>query len=114
MRGAPARHSRQAHAIVDNVKNLTIGQALCLRQPQVRSLRIEVGAHFCLSAAIIRMAGGAMIGEVLPPGRYVFRSGGVRIFFVLRTARNRQAARTACERLFERRWFVPSTKASTN
>src|SRR5713226_3520640 len=61
---APRRHSGQPNAIVDDVVDLSVREALGVGQTHVRCLRIEILANLRLSASVIAMASGAMIREV--------------------------------------------------
>jgi len=78
---APRRHSGQPNAIVDDVVDLSVGQILRLWQAHVRCFRIEILADLCLPAAIVAVAGGAMIGEV---GACLAENFGARCEGILR------------------------------
>ena len=64
---APSGHSREAHAVLDDVVNLTIRKILRLRQAHVRNARIKLLPHLRRAAAVVAMATGAMVRE-MPPG----------------------------------------------
>src|ERR1700687_1315091 len=57
---APGRHSGKPNAIVDDVVDFSVREALRVGQTHVRRLRIKILADLGFSASVIAMAGGAM------------------------------------------------------
>src|SRR6267143_2428055 len=72
----PRRHSGKPNAIVDDVVDLSVREPLRVGQTHVRRLRIQIVADLCLSASVIAVANGAMIGEV--SSRFAENRGGWR------------------------------------
>jgi len=65
---------------VNGVVKLTVREVLRVGQTHVRRFRIKILADLRLSAAVIAMASGAMIGEVSPglPEKFGGRREGIR------------------------------------
>ena len=63
---SPRRHAGQAYAIVNDVEQLPIGERLCVSLAHVGRLGIQMLPDLGLPAAVIAVAGGAMIGKVRP------------------------------------------------
>lgn len=63
---APTRHSHEANPVLDDVKDLSFGEALRFWLTQVRRRRVKSGVNLGLAAAIIRVTDRAMIREVIP------------------------------------------------
>ncbi len=61
---APRRHSSKPNAIVDDVVDLSVREVLGFGQTHVRCPRVKVLADLRLSASVIAVADGAMVGEV--------------------------------------------------
>src|SRR5689334_1471641 len=59
---APRGHARQTNAILNDVKNFAVAELLRLRFAHVGDSRIEIRSHVRLSAAVVAVAGGAVIG----------------------------------------------------
>src|SRR5579871_3299593 len=70
---AKSRHAAQTHSIVDCVIELAVALVLCPGCTQVGRFRIEALAIHRLTPAVIRMASGAMIGEMLHASANVLR-----------------------------------------
>ena len=64
LRRAPRRHSSEPNAVVNGVVKLSIREVLRVVQTHVRCFRVKVLADLCLSAAVVAVTNGAMIGEV--------------------------------------------------
>src|SRR5882762_9737052 len=60
----PGRHSREPDAVVNRVVKLPIGQILRLRQPHVRSLRIQVPSDLGIPTPVIGVADGTVVGKM--------------------------------------------------
>src|SRR5689334_12202334 len=60
------RHGGEAHAIFDNPEQFPVAQVLRRRFAQVRGLWIKAATDRRVSAAIVSMTNGAMIGKVQP------------------------------------------------
>src|SRR6476469_5784354 len=63
---SPGRHGRKANAVVDDPKQLAVRQGLCIGEPQIGRLRVDVLADGGLPASVVGMADCAMISEVCP------------------------------------------------
>src|SRR5882724_1402420 len=104
VRSAECRHARKSHAIFNNPKKFAVRKFLCVLATQVRRLRIESMPHRIVSAAIISVADGAMVGKV--PARftlYFFRIGhGIRR--ALRVAWQGKPSRVPRQKHLETRW----------
>src|SRR5258705_7745566 len=64
VRAAKRRHAREAYAVFNNPENLAICQLLRLLTPQIWRLWIQIASKRCVTASVIRVAYGAVIGEV--------------------------------------------------
>ena len=60
----PGRHRRKADAVVDDPEQFSIRHILTGRLSQIRSLGIDIFADRGLPAAVVRMAGRAMVCEM--------------------------------------------------
>src|SRR6202040_1340612 len=99
--GSPRRHTGEPNAVLDDVIQLAVGKILSLRQAHVRHSRVEVLAHLSFSAAIVRMATRAMIGEVAPRFHHGFGGGVHRIFRRARRLGNCEPLYRSTEEGFE-------------
>ena len=61
---APGRHAGEPDAVLDDPVEFAVRLVLRGRQAHVRRLRKQVASHLGVAAAVVRMAGGAVIGEV--------------------------------------------------
>jgi hypothetical protein len=94
-------HAGEAHAVFNDPKEFTVGKFLRFWQTQVGRLRIEALADERVAAAIIGVAGSAMIRKVQPRVAKIFRGGGDGIPRVTGVCGNRHVARVAREHRFE-------------
>ena len=62
---SPRGHAREADAVFDDREDLAIGESLGIRASHVGHRRIEAAAHGGVAAAIVGVARGAVVGEVL-------------------------------------------------
>src|SRR5688572_2961379 len=60
--GSPRWHAGQAHAVLDDVEQLAIGERLRGRLAHIRWSWIQAETDLGLAAAVVGMARGAMIG----------------------------------------------------
>ena len=95
------RHSREAHAILDDPEQFAVGKILRFRQAQIRWLGIEATANHALPAAVVGVADGAMIREMKPRIAQILRRVEHRILGQARIRRDRQVARFASDHDFE-------------
>ena len=65
----PGRHRSEADAIANDKEQFTVGHRLNLLAAQVRYPWIHVFTDLCLTAAVIGMATGAMVGKMVKPLR---------------------------------------------
>src|SRR3954471_7491087 len=61
---SPGWHSGQPDSVLDDVEKLTIGEVLRARQAQVGRRRKQIPAHLGAAAPVVRVADGAVVGEV--------------------------------------------------
>ncbi len=61
---AKGRHAGKAHSVFDDPEEFAVAELLGFLGTQVRRLGLQIAADHGVSAAIIRMADGAVIGEV--------------------------------------------------
>ena len=73
VRSVEGGHAAQTNAIFNGVVELTIALVLGLGGAQVGRFRIEALAEYRLARSVIRMALGAMIGEMLHASPNVLR-----------------------------------------
>src|SRR6185436_6224980 len=64
---APGRHGGKADAVVNDEKQFAVGHGLRIGKAQVRRLGVDVLSDRGFAAAVVGVAGCAVIGEV-PPG----------------------------------------------
>src|ERR1700757_4401670 len=77
---SPCGHAGEPDAVLNDVVNLSVGQVLSLFQAHVRRSRVEILAYLGFSAAIVRMAARAMIGEMATRFHQGFGRGFHRAF----------------------------------
>src|SRR5579859_904462 len=92
---APRRHTGQPDAVLYDVEQLAVAQVLCIRPPHVRSWRIHVFSHLGFAAAVIGMAGSAVIGPMRSRVRYNFRRIAGRVYLLSCAGWHGHRARTA-------------------
>src|SRR6187401_2209486 len=63
---SPGRQGRKSDPVVDDPEQFAVRQGLCIGEPQIWRLRVDVLAEGGLPASVVGMANGAMIGEVCP------------------------------------------------
>src|SRR5438552_15589446 len=90
---APARHSGETDAVPDDVEKLSVREFLGIPRPHIRRGRIHIPAHLRFPAAIVGVADGAMIGEVIAAFGDIEGSRAEWIFHVPGRGRRRQVAR---------------------
>src|SRR5882762_9015080 len=90
---APAGHAGEADAVLDDGKELAIGELLRFSLSHVRGGRVHILTHLGFSAAVIGVTDRAMIGEVVPAFGDIERSWTERIFHLLGGSGSRQRAR---------------------
>src|SRR3984957_12889358 len=73
VRSAKGRHAAQTNSIVNCVVELAVGLVLRSGCTQVGRFRIEALAKYGVARSVIRMARGAMIGEMLHASPNVLR-----------------------------------------
>ena len=73
VRSVEGGHAAQTNSIFNCVVELTIALVLRPGCAQVGRFRIEAPAEYCLAPSVIRMALGAMIGEMLHASPNVLR-----------------------------------------
>src|SRR5262245_19367201 len=61
---SPGRHPCKTNAVMDDVKQLTVGERLGFGLAHVRGLRIKILPNFSLAAAVICMTARAVIGKM--------------------------------------------------
>ena len=64
---SPGRHRSEANAMVNDPENLTIRHRLSTGQSEVRRFRVDILPDRRLAAAVVGMAGRAVVGEVRDP-----------------------------------------------
>src|SRR6185503_6167065 len=57
----PRRHPRQPHAVLDDEKQLAVGKCLCGGKPHIRWLWVQPTTDVRVAAAVVRVAGRAMV-----------------------------------------------------
>src|SRR6266849_280241 len=100
---AKGGHAGEAHAVFNNPEKFAVRETLCFQQAQVGWLRIETLANQCVSAAVVGVAGGAMIRKMEARIAQVFSGGGNGILRRARICGERQVARIAGHHGFEMR-----------
>src|SRR6266852_1403049 len=73
---AKGGHAGEAHAVFNDPEKFAVRETLCFQQAQVGWLRIETLANQCVSAAVVGVAGGAMIRKMEARIAQVFSGGG--------------------------------------
>ena len=74
--GCKSGHAGEAHPVFNDPKEFTVGKFLRFWQAQVGRFRIEALADERVAAAIVGVAGGAMIREMQSRVAKIFRGGG--------------------------------------
>src|ERR1700682_473727 len=105
------RHSREAHAILDDPEQFAVGKILRFRLAQIRWLGVEATANHGLPAAVVGVADGAMIREMQLRIAQILRRGEQGILGQSRIRRDRQMTRVASEHDFESIGSGASTEA---
>src|SRR5271154_5564252 len=73
VRSAEGWHAAQTNSIFNCVVELTIALVLCPACTQVGRFRIEAPAEYRMAPSVIRVARGAMVGEMLHASPNVVR-----------------------------------------
>src|SRR6266481_9734053 len=105
------RHSRKAHAILDDPEQLAVRKVLRFRQTQIRWLGVEAAPNHGLPAAVVGMADGAMIREMQPRIAQILRRDEQRILGQPRAGRGREMTYIASDHDFESIRSGASTEA---
>ena len=61
---SPRRHSSETNAVLNDVVKFAVAEILRSRQPHIRRPGIEFLPHFGISAAVVRVATGAVVSEM--------------------------------------------------
>ena len=85
---APGGHTGPADAVVNDVVELAIGQLLGFGFTHVRGAGVEVASHLGVAAAVVGVAGGAVVGEVAGGFLQYFGRGSLGIFLIAGVARH--------------------------
>ena len=90
-------HSRQPHAVLDDVMNFAVAEVLRLRELQIGRLGIQILPDARSAVAILAVAAGAVAGEILSSFREQCGSRRERSFFIARRSGDAQVAHGACD-----------------
>src|SRR5258706_10633951 len=93
---SPGGHAGEPNAVLDDVEQLTVGELLRARQPQIRRPWIEVAAYLRPAAPVVCMADRAMIREVGTASNPHFIRGGHRAAKLPERARDAHPPQLAC------------------
>src|ERR1700682_1869195 len=105
------RHSREAHAILDDPEQFAVGKILRCRLTQIRWLGVEAASNRGLTAAVVGVTDGAMIREMQLRIAQILRRGEQGILRQPSIRRDRQMTRVASEHDFESIGSGASTEA---
>ena len=102
---AEGRHAAQAHPIFDGVIKFAIALVLCFGSAHIRGLGIKAASEKSISAAIIAMATGAVVGEMRFSFVKILGRGGVGILHRV-GRRDGQSPGDSCRKGFGRGRFT--------
>src|SRR6185437_6971580 len=108
----PGRHRSEADAIANDKEQFTVGHRLNLFAAQVRYSWIHVFTDLCLTAAVIGMATGTMVGKMIKPFNQRGWTHRNRIGHVADRLWNGKTAKLAYHGYFKRMRFNPGAEAA--